>query len=119
MSADHEKLKAEHEAVLLANKLLVERNRLLLARIAELEPAAECWDALSKCYRITCMGTAGLPPAAPRENGYAHATFNLWTIKGEPPKGESGDAQDLHWRSTLADFMMVAIRNHPLAKAAT
>lgn len=90
---------------------LVAENEALKNRVSELEPAAECWIALAKCYRITCMGYAGLPPGQPHANGYAHATFNLWTVKGDPPKGASGDAQDLQGRNILGDFMKVAIAN--------
>jgi hypothetical protein len=87
------------------------RSQLAQARekVAELQPAADCWNAIAKCYRITCMGTAGV--FNPHENGYAHATFNFWTIKGDPPKDATGDAQDLQGRSILGDFMMVALKN--------
>lgn len=95
---------------------LVVQNERLRERIAELEPAAECWDALAACYRITCMGSAGLlePMAA---TGYAHATFNLWTIRGEPPKGATGDAQDVQGRIRLAQFLEIAIANKRTALA--
>ncbi len=102
-----------------AREVFYEVVKPLIERITELEPAAECWIALSKCYRITCMGSAGLIEKM-TETGYAHATFNLWTVRpGSEPKGwlaegSSGDAQDLHGRGCLADFMMIAIKNHPL-----
>lgn len=86
--------------------------RELRERIAELEPAAERWDAIAKCYRITCMGSAGL--VEPMESGYAHATFNLWTVGGKPPEGATGDRQDLHGRERLARFVEIALANAAL-----
>ncbi len=84
-------------------------------RIAELAPAADCWNALSACYRITCMGSAGL--MAPLPNGYAHATFNLWTIRPEVTPTDSKDAQDLHGRERLGQFMKIALKNNAPAGA--
>lgn len=82
------------------------------ALVSELAPAAEKWNAIASCYRITCMGSAGL--LKPVERDYAHATFNLWTIAGEPPAGCS-DGQDQHGREVLADFMKVAVNNYRLS----
>jgi hypothetical protein len=90
---------------------LTEANAKLLARIAELEPAAECWNAIAACYRITCMGSAGLTAEYRNDRGYAHATFNLWTVRGPGPDGATGDAQDLRGRELLGEFMKVAIEN--------
>lgn len=83
-----------------------------LIELTERRPGAECWDALAACYRITCMGYAGLPPGEPHANGYAHATFNLWTRRGPGPEGATGDEQDLQGRKILSDFMLVAIANN-------
>lgn len=90
-------------------------NERLLKRIAELEPGAECWDALCGCYRITFMGSAGLgsptvltAPFDPK--GYAHVTLNFWTSQ-EPPEGHTGDEQDRHGRIQLSKFIEVALRN--------
>ncbi len=80
-------------------------------------PGEECWNAFAACYRITCMGSAGLDPDRPNDRGYAHATFNLWTIApGKEPPGETGDAQDLHGRVTLGEFMKIALKNHQARK---
>jgi hypothetical protein len=100
----------------LAAELLSARAALEAAekRIAELEPAAECWDAIAACYRITCMGSAGLLGKMDA-TGYAHATFNLWTCAGTPPDGATGDEQDKHGRERLADFMLVATANYRAA----
>lgn len=91
------------------------------ARIAELEPAAECWDAIASCYRITCMGFAGLGDVRgatlPRTAGYAHATFNLWTTAGSGPLGATGDEQDLLGRDVLSHFVSRAIANGKMSKA--
>jgi hypothetical protein len=95
---------------------LKEQNKRLQQRIAELEPAAECWDALCACYRITCMGSAGLIEKMPL-TGYAHATFNLWTKRGAPPEGATGDEQDKHGRVRLADFITIALDNRRAARS--
>lgn len=91
----------------------------LEARVAELQPAAECWNALSNCMRITCMGWAGLgkPDESgswplPNEPGYAHATFNLWTHKPDFP--EPRDDQDRLGRDVLAHFISRAVQNERL-----
>jgi hypothetical protein len=86
------------------------------ARIAELEPAADCWDALCACDRITCMGWAelGRPDAAgmwplPKDAGYAHATFNFWT--GSQQRAAAKDEQDKLGREVLSHFISKALLN--------
>ncbi len=96
----------------LSHAQLAAQNAALVARIAELEPAAECWDALSKCYQMTVMGSAGLGEIK-HPHGYAHITVNLWTADTSIPftQGE----QDTHGRIQFGKFMEIAINNHPLA----
>lgn len=69
------------------------------------------WRALMACYRITCMGSAGLMGTF-KETGYAHATFNLWTCRGPGPEGATGDAQDQHGRERFERFVAIAVDNH-------
>lgn len=97
-------------------KAEIERMR---ERVAELEPAADCWIAIAKCYRITVMGSAGLGiHGIPKhENGYAHITVNLWTVAGDPPKGATGDEQDKQGRLQLGTFMDIALKNAALIPA--
>lgn len=74
-------------------------------RVEELEPAAECWAALSACARIKLMGAAGLSQDSPYNTPtYGHIGLEFWT-----EHEAKGDAQDLNGRDWFCRFMMKAL----------
>ncbi len=105
----------EHAHVVEHRRALLQHIDALEARIAELEPAAECWDALAKCYRITCQGWAGLGndierAPLPTKPGYSHATFSFWT--DEPGREEKHvDPQAKLGPLVLSHFISRALAN--------
>lgn len=82
-------------------------------RCQELEPAADCWNALAKCYRMTFMGSAGCNPADGKVSaGYAHIAMNFWTALPDSPDAKRDQGQqDLLGRSQFGKFMDIALAN--------
>jgi hypothetical protein len=74
-------------------------------RVQELEPAAECWNALCSCDRIKIMGVAGLDSNSPDfATPRAHIGLELWT-----QHEAKGDAQDINGRDWFSRFMEKAV----------
>lgn len=74
-------------------------------RVAELEPGAECWAALSACARIKLTGSAGLDKDSPLyESDFAHIGLEFWTHHEA-----KGDAQDINGRDLFVRFMFKAL----------
>jgi hypothetical protein len=95
---------------------LLAQNERLRQRAAELEPAADCWNALAKCYRMTFMGSAGCNPVDGARAGYAHITMNFWTAPPDFPDATRDQGQqDAMGRSQFGNFMDVALKNAALA----
>jgi len=77
-------------------------------RVQELEPAAECWNALCACDRIKIMGAAGLDSESPDfATPRAHIGLELWT-----EHGAKGDAQDINGRDWFGRFMFKALAKY-------